>query len=425
VGAAVVVVAATGVAFAGDTGPSRAPDVLATPSVNAEDARGLALRYLVGRGMSGGEARQRMVNQDAALKAVTQLRRRAPSGVGSVWLDDDGNLKVRVADDAGAREVRAVGATPVFGTLASADLETVRDTLADDAVKNPPAGLSGATFEIDEAANRVIARYLFDKPGGVVPEAATELGDQVTASVEVASISPQADVHVAGARMYVSNSKKSCTAAWAVDITVSATVAPKSGVLTAGHCFKRNSPPEQTKYNIDTTVAGDTPSTGVLFAFDERGDYGVLELGNGDRGRTTMADTLRVVEAVQEPVVGAVICKYGAKTTHTCGKIQRVDISVLATVSAGGTRVLLKGMTHAEYCAEVHDSGGPVFAELANGGSDVAVAAIGVHSSSIIYPDARGKGVCGEKVDQPNDAYFTPVSGIDTEGKFRIRIDGG
>jgi hypothetical protein len=311
----------------------------------------------------------------------------------------------------------------VFGTRAAADLEAVREALTDDAVKNPPAGLSGATFEIDESANKVIARYLFEGSGGVVPEAATELGDLVTASVEVASINTQADVSVAGATMW--DEEGYCTAAWAVDIPAADGSAPKNGVMTAGHCFKFNVPPEQTKYSIDTTEAGDTPVSGMLFAYDERGDYGVLRLDNGDRGRTTMFDELHVVGAVQEPVKGAIVCKDGATTEETCGEILRVDISIVAIPERHIPSVLLRGMTRVGYCSENGDSGAPVFSELDGGRSPFSVAAIGIHSLDVGHDDAQGDAVCGEKVGKPNEAYFTPMTNIDTEGSFFVRIDGG
>jgi hypothetical protein len=419
----VVVVAAAGVAFAGDGGSSRSEGVLAVPEIAAEGADGLAVRYLVGRGMSPEGARRRMANQSAALRAVTELRRRVPGGVGSVWLDEGGNLNVRVLDEVGERQVKAVGATPVFSTRASADLEAVRDTLADDAARNPPAGLSGATFEVDEAANKVVARYMFEEPGGVVPQVATEWGDLVTASVEVASIQPQADVRVAGAGIVTRFGV--CTAAWAVDITAAGGGVPKSGVMTAGHCFDIDSPPEETIFDIDTTSAGDTPAIGTFYVYDERGDYGVMELENGDRGRPTMAGGLpHVVEATQEPVAGAVVCKHGNKTGETCGEIQRVNVSILNGEGPFSPRVLLKGMVRVGYCGEGGDSGAPVFAELDEGRSVHAVAAIGIHSSDTSYPDAQGQRVCGEKVNKPNEAYFTPLSGIDTDGKFSIVVDG-
>jgi hypothetical protein len=339
-------------------------------------------------------------------------------------LDDAGNLKVRVLDDVGAREVRATGAIPVLGALAAADLEGTRDVLADDVVKNPPTGLSGAIFEIDEAAGRVVARYLFEESGGSVPEAATKLGDLVNASVELASISPQADVHVAGAAM--GNSRgDDCTAGWAVDIPVADGGVPKNGVLTAGHCFNVAAPPEQTNYVIETISGDDIEATGMLFVVGERGDYGVLELSDGNRGRTTMTDTLHVVEAVQEPVEGAVVCKDGATTEQTCGQILRVNLSIFAPAKKALPRTLMRGMTRVAYCSQTGDSGAPVFAEFDEGRSVFAVAAIGIHSGSVNYTDSRGKRVCGEKVGKPNEAFFTPVSGMDAEGRFFLRIDGG
>jgi hypothetical protein len=212
-----------------------------------------------------------------------------------------------------------------------------------------------------------------------------------------------------------------------VDITVSATVAPKNGVMTAGHCFDFDSPPERTRFRIDTTSTGDTPATGRLFVLEERGDYGVLELGNGDRGRTVMFGGGHVVEEIREPIRGEIVCKTGAKTNETCGEIRRTNVSTVTSFGETRPRQLLRGMVRVSYCSEPGDSGSPVFAEIARGGSPWPVAAIGIHSSGLVYsdPDSPGKSVCGEKVKRQNEAFFMPLSGIETEGRFSIRIAGG
>jgi hypothetical protein len=134
--------------------------------------------------------------------------------------------------------------------------------------------------------------------------------------------------------------------------------------------------------------------------------------------------SVNVVEAVQEPIEGVLACKDGSTTGQTCGEILRVNVSSLGKFTADGPVTLMKGMTRAAYCAESGDSGAPVFTEF-DEGSAFGIAALGIHSGSVAYPDSQNKPVCGEKVGKANESLFTPLSGIDTEGKFRVRINGG
>ncbi len=415
-GVAVIAVAATGVAVAGVTKSPAPRDSFAVPKIDGESARAAMLSYLVEQGMSPRKARQRMANQDVALKAAAKLRTRVPSHVGSLWLDDDGKLMVRVLDDAGEREAKALGAKPVLSTLASGDLEKARDTLAEDAQKNPPEGLSSATFGIDESAGKVIARYFFEKSGGAVPKAATELGDLVTATAAVGEIRPSMDVQIAGASMKDVHGNL-CTAGWAVDIADPNGGTPKNGVMTAAHCFD-GSFPFTPKFDIDTAAGGNTQGTKVLREFGKKGDYGVLELGNGHRGDTKMIDGIHVVEAIQEPVKGAAICKDGAKTQQTCGEISEVDVSMLLKPDDPfGRYRLVENLTRSNYCSEKGDSGAPVFSEFDEGTNVFSIAAVGIHAALNNSRDSQGKLVC--------ESFFTPLSRIDFEGKFRVRIQGG
>jgi secreted trypsin-like serine protease len=74
--------------------------------------------------------------------------------------------------------------------------------------------------------------------------------------------------------------------------------------------------------------------------------------------------------------------------------------------------LLIKGLVHAHYYSGDGDSGAPVYMDFDKAKGSRGIAALGVHSS--------GKGA-----NSPCEGHFTPLSSIDPQGKFFVRIDGG
>lgn len=385
---------------------------LYTPRIEPEETRQAAIKYLVSQGVPRDEAASRMRKQTSQVRAATALRQQAPEDVQSVWIDDNGTLMAAVLNEDGEQAARAAGATPKLVTFAAEDLKKAQDTLAQDAKDNPPPGLNGASFEIDSVNGKVIAEYLFEDGDPVVPEVATTFGDMVVASAKVGKIQANQDVSVIGARMIRKINEGTsglCTAAWAVDIEDPNGGTPGNGVMTAGHCFN-DGDPRDTKYSIDTIAAGDTAATGDFSAIGVVGDFGYLRL---DRDRGTTETLLGdVVEAIEEPVLGATVCKDGASSGETCGQIGRVGGSILMRLG-NGVNFLLKGMVGATFCAKPGDSGAPVYATFAGATGPEGISAIGVYSSTHIETNGSCK------------SFFTPLSSIDSQGKYFIRIAGG
>jgi hypothetical protein len=253
---------------------------------------------------------------------------------------------------------------------------------------------------------------LFRSADPVVPKAATRFGDMVIASARVGELDTQEDVDIGGAdmtRKVNENTKKHCTAAWAVDIANPDGSAPGNGVMTAGHCFDLKVDPQKNEFDIDTIVAGNTQAKGEFVTFGDAGDYGYLRLER-DRGTTEMLKSSKVVEAIEEPVKGATVCMDGAETGESCGRINRVGVSLIT--EHGDVNFLVKGLVRTDYCAVVGDSGAPVYMDIDKAKGSRGIAALGVQSS-------------GMGANSPCEEYFTPLSSIDPQGKFFARIDGG
>jgi len=399
---------------------------------SVDPTREAAVAYLMGGGVSERDARVRMSRQSAQIAVATRLRRQAPDDIRSVWIDDDGVLVASVVTDRGVALAEAAGAVPVLVTFAAAELEAARDTLIDDVMSSPPPGLSGASFEIDESAGKVIARYFFAEAPGVVPVASTELGDLAQATVETAQLGVTAEVG-AGHTTLRNGDRNMCTTGWTVDVVDGPDPADRyQGVMTAGHCFRFREPPENTELSVETTF-GDTVATGLAYAYGPVGDFGYLRLNSDDEvfGVAVTPDGEKFVRQLGDPVSGSTICKVGASTNETCGQIERVNISVV--IMHDGESFLMRGMVRASYCAMGGDSGGPVYASYTGfGATDSSVIAIGLHSSSIRYPrlidGPEGPDlelVCGEMVGQPNESYFQPLSNIDSQDRYFVKIFGG
>ncbi|MEU3343331.1 S1 family peptidase [Streptomyces sp. NPDC006668] len=381
------------------------------PQIDPKKTRQAAVAYLMSLGVPRDQATLRIQKQPEQIRAAAALRQHAPESVQSVWIDGNGTLMAGVLNKAGEQAARAAGATPKLVAFSQKDLEAAQDTLARDAEENPPPGLRGASFEIDPASGKLIAQYMFTGAQPVVPAAATRLGDMVTASATVGDLSTKDDVDVGGASMgslVGKNAGELCTAAWAVDIADPQGGPPSNGVMTAGHCFN-NGDAQGTEYDIDTTAAGNTQAKGEFFTFGVAGDYGYLRLDR-DRGSTRLVND-KVIEAIQEPLTGVTVCKDGSTTGETCGQIKRVGVTIITDNE--GVNTLVKGQVRADLCSQGGDSGAPIYMDFDQAKGPFGIAAVGVLSSGKTSPS----GAC--------ETYFTPLSSIDPQGKFFVRIDGG
>lgn len=396
----------------GDRGASSAGRLF-TPKIDPEGARRAAVGHLMSLGVPRDQARRRIQKQPGQIRAAAALRKQAPESVQSLWIDGKGTLRAGVLNKAGVRAARAAGATPKRVAFSMKELEAARDTLAMDVMKNPPRGFRSASFEIDPAGGKLVARYMFEGADRVVPAVPARFGDMVTASAEDGELRDNEDIDIAGAGMSSTegaNAHSVCTAAWAVDIADPNGGTPGNGVMTAGHCFN-DGDPRGTKYDIDTTAAGNTQATGEFFVYGKGGDYGYLRLER-DRG-TTKLDQFgvnRAVEAIKEPVPGVTVCKEGAVTYETCGEITRVGITQVRRQEGVGT--LIGNQVRATYCSESGDSGAPVYMDFPEAQGPSGIAAVGIHGGS-----KRAAGKC--------ESSFTPLSVVDKQNKFHVRIDGG
>jgi len=421
-----VLVAGVGLAVAG---VGEAPDATAG---SVDPTREAAVAYLMGEGVSERDARVRLSRESEQIAVATRLRRQAPDDIRSVWIDDDGVLVAGVVTDRGVALAEAAGVVPVVVTFAAAEVEAAREALIDDVMGSPPPGFGGASFEIDESAGRVVARYFFAEAPGVVPAAATGLGDLVQARVAIGELGSTMEVG-AGHTTSRNGDENMCTTGWAVDVVDGPDPEDRyQGVMTAGHCFKLGHLAADTILSIGTDL-GDTTAKGLSYTYGFDGDYGYLRLDDDDEGMGVAVASVgeKYVRALGDPVEGATVCKFGAATGETCGKVERVNVSVVANHL--DESVLLTGMARASYCSVRGDSGGPVYARYTEFGSTaLSIVALGMSSSSVLYDrivDVPGgvavERVCGEMVGEPNESIFQPLSNINMEDRFFVKIFGG
>lgn len=223
--------------------------------------------------------------------------------------------------------------------------------------------------------------------------------------------------------------------AWAVDILDGPELEDHhDGIMTAGHCFHQGERPEETVFSFDTRD-DDVEATGVEYHVGDSGDYGYLQLDDGDAGSplVELEFEFKFVKEIGDPVEGTVVCKFGVSTDETCGEVERVDVSNVFDFGDGN--VLIRGLTRASYCSLHGDSGAPVYTSYTGfGATDSSITALGVHSGSLSYPrvvsdssdtEDNVEWVCGEEVGEPNEAFFTPLSNIDIEDRFFVKISGG
>jgi streptogrisin C len=157
-------------------------------------------------------------------------------------------------------------------------------------------------------------------------------------------------------------------------------------LLTAGHCGRRTS-----AFTRDGRVVGQVAD--ARFPVD---DFAVVWLdGDGGWAPQPWVDRYDTSPAAirdhSTAPVGSTVCKSGATTRWTCGRIVAHDV----TVSYDGGDVVY-GLTQASTCSEGGDSGGPLLA--------------GPSAQGMLSGGRSVEGRCLEQYGMENVSYFQPVA---------------
>ena len=338
-------------------------------------------------GVSPAVSRERVAAQDALGRtgAAVEAALSPASSAGS-WLDPrTGTVTVAVTTAAAAARARELGATPRRVAHSGVQLSRVRQEL-DGWARTQGAG-QVVSWGVDERSNTVRVRTTAgaaDATTAAFVRHARRHGAKVAVTSTTARVQPMADL-LGGQQIEFSGYV--CSAGF------NARTASGSPVmLTAGHCGADRATFSSGGTRIGRTSAWSFPGD----------DYARVPIAASwtPRGRVSTYDrgSTPVTGATAAPV-GATICKSGRTTGWTCGTIRAKNQTVNYSNDDGTTSVV-SGLTETSTCTEGGDSGG---ANLS--GSQ----AQGLTSGGAGY---GSRGVCGDKVGQPNISYIQPIGEV-------------
>jgi streptogrisin C len=289
--------------------------------------------------LTSQEAKDRAKEEAALSRTVSALSRKLGSAYAGAWYDGaKRRLNVGTIDRAFLGDIQQAGAEPRL-------------------MNNNLAGLTGAKTRIDRMANiapsTIVAWYVDQPTNTVVIEARKDpaaqafidraKGNNDMVRVEWTNLSPQTFADVIGGRGFTIGNAR-CS------IGFSATGPNGTAhVITAGHC---------------TAPGGVVLADGLEFGrvsggtFDTDGDFGLIDLTDGEAVPTPSVDTrdggpITVTGAEPAPI-GASVCRSGQTSGFACGEITALDESVNY-----GSGIIVRGLTRTSVCAEPGDSGGP------------------------------------------------------------------
>ncbi|MCP2261372.1 streptogrisin C [Streptoalloteichus tenebrarius] len=364
----------------------------AAPAEQLSGGQLAAVDYLSGKGVDRTEAVRRVLAQEGQTRTATQLAERLGGRMAGAYLDQgSGALVVNVTDDGAADEVRRTGATAKKVDRGVTDLNAAKARL-DAAGKSA----KGASWYVDVPNNQVVVQVPTDEQAGVTDllRTAESLGGAARVERVEGRATTQAANLYGGQQIEFSVGGNSYVCSVGFNATDRY---GRAAMITAGHCadgidngaFYRNGT------YLGTAQAHSFPGNDYAYSTIDTRNWapqGAVSQYNGY--------AVRVAGASQAPV-GTTVCKSGRTTGWTCGQIQAYNVSVNYD-NGDGTTSTVSGLVRSNTCTEGGDSGGSWIA---------GNYAQGVTSGGVGYRQ-NGKTVCGEKVGQPNVAYYQPIGEI-------------
>ncbi|WP_460720860.1 S1 family peptidase [Nocardia heshunensis] len=350
---------------------------------------------------------------------ATTAQRQFPNVFGGAWLDENGKAVVALAPGDGIDQARKAVTDAGF---TAKDVSKSETTLRGEKnafqqwLKDQPESVSKAIrgVAIDTLNNSIAVRA--DKPGlplpGFVDPARVIVMSAPPVGGEGQDVPQAADIAGAGPRAMAAGEAYASVAgrmSLRCSLGFNGTDANGNVVnITAGHCNP----------NIPATGGANSPAVYAM-AGDSRGpQIGVFQksvLGNEDYSiigiNNDYHDALNnplvsvpgnapiSVTGVAVPVVGAPVCKSGARTGFSCGVVNAVDQTVQV-----GDRMLTQSFS-ANICALPGDSGGPLV---------TGTLALGISSASSVadYPICEIPNLIGLITGNTPQLFAQPVSTV-------------
>ncbi|MEU6830915.1 S1 family peptidase [Nocardia beijingensis] len=371
--------------------------------------------------------RAELAQQVAAF--ATTAQRQYPAVFGGSWLDDAGKAVVALAQGPGADEAKKAAESAGFEVRnvakSEATLRGEKSAFERWLEGQPEAVRSLVRGAVVDTVNNAIAVRVdqaglpmpnFIDPARVIVMAPPVAGEQGT--LQAGDIAGDARGALAGGDGYASVAGRS-----SLRCSLGFNGTDRNGNtvnITAGHC------------NPDIPSAGSGNAAGVYEMNGDRlgaqlgvfqksvlgaQDYSIIRVNDqakdrfANNGVRAPGAAAIPVEGVATPVVGAPVCKSGARTGFSCGVVNAVDQTVQV-----GDRELTQSFS-ANICALPGDSGGPIV---------TGRLALGISSASSVadYPICEIPNLLGALTGNVPQLFAQPVHVVlsDNPG-LRIRTN--
>jgi streptogrisin C len=347
------------------------------PRVSSQAVDEMAARWLAeDADIPLEKARDRVAAQDRQSADAVAIERRLGADAAGSYIDRrSGALVVNVTDAADAKAVRSQGATPRTVSHTAAQLRAAER----EAARRVGADL--VSSYVDAVTNRAVLTV----PDARVTVARTKVAglEGVTVRGTAAKVTTQANVY-GGQQIEFGG--------YVCSLGFNATKGSSNVFITAGHCAEGYQTFRRNGTTLGSTQAYSFPGNDYAYSSLSSSWTGV--------GAVDMYDGYaRRVTGSSSAAVGAAVCKSGRTTGWTCGSIQAKNVTVNYN-NGDGTYSTVSGLTQSNTCTEGGDSGGSWMS---------STLAQGVTSGGAGY---GANAVCGQKVGQPNIAYFQPLGEI-------------
>ncbi|MBU7600361.1 S1 family peptidase [Streptomyces sp. P38-E01] len=333
--------------------------------------------------ISRADAADRLDRQADQQGALEKLRKDGVK-VDSAFFDADAALVVNVGDKADAAEVRNAGLTARTPDHRAEKLERIKKALDERASEITPEGVTSWSVDVEAGKVEIRVADAGTKAAKGFLKAASKYEGAVNVVKGEKPVTFQQSV-LPGSKMTYSGSGGYCSVGYGAKDD-----SGKDFLVTAGHCIGEG---DQLLNNggqfataEDTRFAIGTDSVDMGIAALESGASISTDVDTYGNGSVS-------VQGGERALPGADLCKGGATTGWTCGKVQEYDVTVTYTDPSGGPDTVVTGLGRSTVCTEGGDSGGAYIS--------------GSQAQGMTSGGPMGQ-TCGG-VDDTGSSYFQPL----------------
>ncbi|MET8687119.1 S1 family peptidase [Streptomyces sp. NPDC004732] len=300
-------------------------------------------------GVSEKAAADRLDRQAAQQARLTELRKSGISEDGA-FFDASGRLTVNADDSSDVTAIEKAGLDARVPARGQGKLDGIKARLDAAADRRAPAGV--VDWSVDLASDQVTVKVNSER--GAAAKAflakATAYGSAVKIVRDQEKSAPQAAISP-GSKMTINDTNGWCSVGYGAHDR-----SGKQYLVSAGHCVAGL---PTLRYNGTAFAKG----THTRFAVGTNSvDMGVAAIGSG-HSITTKVGTWGqagnvAVNGSSRASSGAALCKSGATTGWTCGKVGSYNVSVTYVDQNGGPDTVVTGLATSTVCTEGGDSGG-------------------------------------------------------------------